>query len=588
MWTRRWGNAKECCGPEDCNKFTEMTRKLPGLEKLPELKLIVSHCTQFHNDEKEEAEKDGDCDDNGCRYRNQEDAEKERHYPPRHVLTPSGEYERESIVDPKCRQGTKVCRKIRGINSSCDGRIWRVDTGASRAFDFEEFASLPAHVQLSRRSSVLRLSPAVASPMVIVADRDLPGEGRDDGFPDRDDRDNRKTYATVEIKHAALEKKDQPLEIHQSGPHNMQVDLWGAPFWMVIHTLSFNYPAHPDDDTKMLYALWMQSLGGVLPCEDARGNYPRHVAKALITMRRQEMGEGDIAKQLIASGVMETRDDFSRFCHQLHVTVSISLGKDTGEWTYKHTQQWYENLRARCLSVKQEAKNASAGKESGCTRSKGNRPKSKCRVVFSHSKKGKGATSSSSSSSSPASLITTTPCSQSFSEQDFASRDGFQTAFWGPLLWLVIHSVSFAAGNEVLESHIEWLLLTGRVLPCRYCRENFAKNCADTLGVEDVKIMRDASAVAARIRQWANQISGPDASSAAAFPFAYFCFSLHNTVRKMLDKTPADFQEIQTLYASFDVKNQTRGQCLHLQVLVCERDDKKAEETFVHTHRPLK
>ena len=61
----------------------------------------------------------------------------------------------------------------------------------------------------------------------------------------------------------------------------------------------------------------------------------------------------------------------------------------------------------------------------------------------------------------------------------YNSKNGFQTLVWGPPTWMSIHITSFNYPPEPTEKDRQnykiWLESMENVLPCRYCRENFAK-----------------------------------------------------------------------------------------------------------------
>ena len=67
-----------------------------------------------------------------------------------------------------------------------------------------------------------------------------------------------------------------------------------------------------------------------------------------------------------------------------------------------------------------------------------------------------------------------------FSEQDYSSGEGFQTPTWGPAAWHMLHTTSFNypvhPTREQKEHYAQWLLLWGKTLPCKYCRDNFVNN----------------------------------------------------------------------------------------------------------------
>ena len=113
---------------------------------------------------------------------------------------------------------------------------------------------------------------------------------------------------------------------------------------------------------------------------------------------------------------------------------------------------------------------------------------------------------------------------------DYNSREGMMTAIWGPMFWSAIHMVSFnyppEPTPEQRAAYREWLLATGRVLPCRYCRENFEANLA-TAGFGDAALeSRDA--------------------------FSRFCYRLHCVVNEMLGKPNAiSFEQVRDRHEAF-------------------------------------
>ena len=67
-----------------------------------------------------------------------------------------------------------------------------------------------------------------------------------------------------------------------------------------------------------------------------------------------------------------------------------------------------------------------------------------------------------------------------FSKKDFNAGDGFVTSIWGPALWHSLHTISFnypvnpTAKDK--QNYRNFMLSLTDILPCRYCRENLAKN----------------------------------------------------------------------------------------------------------------
>ena len=67
-----------------------------------------------------------------------------------------------------------------------------------------------------------------------------------------------------------------------------------------------------------------------------------------------------------------------------------------------------------------------------------------------------------------------------FTTDDYNSGDGMMTSIWGPALWLTIHTISFnypiEPSEEQKKDYYKYFKNLQNVLPCRYCRENYAKN----------------------------------------------------------------------------------------------------------------
>jgi len=67
-----------------------------------------------------------------------------------------------------------------------------------------------------------------------------------------------------------------------------------------------------------------------------------------------------------------------------------------------------------------------------------------------------------------------------FSREDYSSNDGMMTSIWGPPLWHSLHSLSFNfptnPTKQDKKNYAGFLFSLGKVLPCRYCRDNFKDN----------------------------------------------------------------------------------------------------------------
>jgi hypothetical protein len=96
----------------------------------------------------------------------------------------------------------------------------------------------------------------------------------------------------------------------------------------------------------------------------------------------------------------------------------------------------------------------------------------------------------------------------------YDSSEGMTTRVFGPLIWCSLHIISFNYPvNPTLEDkrgYKQYLLSLRKVLPCKYCRENFITNLKAAGFSNDVFKNRDS--------------------------FSRFIYKFHNTVNKMLGK----------------------------------------------------
>ena len=67
-----------------------------------------------------------------------------------------------------------------------------------------------------------------------------------------------------------------------------------------------------------------------------------------------------------------------------------------------------------------------------------------------------------------------------FSDEEFNSDNGMMTAIWGPALWHTLHTISFNYPVNPTQDdktrYYKYFKYLGKVLPCRYCRDNYSKN----------------------------------------------------------------------------------------------------------------
>ena len=88
----------------------------------------------------------------------------------------------------------------------------------------------------------------------------------------------------------------------------MLVSVWGPSQWHFLHTISFNYPIHPNEIQKRKYREYMLNLKYVLPCGKCRKNLIENYKKLPLTMSH-----------------MKSRYTFSKYVYDLHELVNDML-----------------------------------------------------------------------------------------------------------------------------------------------------------------------------------------------------------------------------------------------------------------------
>ena len=68
----------------------------------------------------------------------------------------------------------------------------------------------------------------------------------------------------------------------------------------------------------------------------------------------------------------------------------------------------------------------------------------------------------------------------SLKKSDYENDNGMLTTVWGPSLWHSIHTISFnypvQPTKQEQTDYYKFIMSLEKVLPCKYCRENFSKN----------------------------------------------------------------------------------------------------------------
>lgn len=138
---------------------------------------------------------------------------------------------------------------------------------------------------------------------------------------------------------------------------------------------------------------------------------------------------------------------------------------------------------------------------------------------------------------------------------NYSSKDGFQSAVFGPIFWSAIHMVSFNypvhPSREDKYNYVNWLLSVGNVLPCKYCRDNFVTNLnsAGWNPHDDLSVAIDMNQAILKSRD----------------SFSRFCYTLHDEVNKMLNKTSPPFQEVRYKFELLRAKCMTEKEKLELK-----------------------
>lgn len=125
-----------------------------------------------------------------------------------------------------------------------------------------------------------------------------------------------------------------------------------------------------------------------------------------------------------------------------------------------------------------------------------------------------------------------------FNLEDFNSSDGMLTVIWGPLMWTFLHTMSFNYPvNPTIQQKIHYykfLKYLGKILPCKYCRDNYPKN------LQSLNF------------SFSDNIFGNREN------FSRFIYNLHNQINLMLNKPIyKTFEQVREQYELF------RSRCIN-------------------------
>ena len=123
-----------------------------------------------------------------------------------------------------------------------------------------------------------------------------------------------------------------------------------------------------------------------------------------------------------------------------------------------------------------------------------------------------------------------------FNSNDYNSADGMLTAVWGPGLWHTLHTMSFNYPTNPTKAqkldYFNYLKSLQKVLPCKYCRENYENNIMAAGFKKEIFENRES--------------------------FSRFIYDLHNEVNVMLGKKKyMTYDKVKERYEHF------RSRCLN-------------------------
>jgi hypothetical protein len=98
--------------------------------------------------------------------------------------------------------------------------------------------------------------------------------------------------------------------------------IWGPDAWLFLHTITFNYPDNPNEQDKVNFFTFFDSLKHVLPCEKCKKHY-RENSK-------------DLKENL------NSKDDLVKWLIDIHNQVNIQNNKSV--WSYTDVYNKYQDI----------------------------------------------------------------------------------------------------------------------------------------------------------------------------------------------------------------------------------------------------
>ena len=139
-----------------------------------------------------------------------------------------------------------------------------------------------------------------------------------------------------------------------------------------------------------------------------------------------------------------------------------------------------------------------------------------------------------------------------FTNKDFNSNDGMLTSVWGPVMWHMLHTISFnypvKPTDEQIKDYYRFFKKLKKILPCGTCRDNLSKNYKSLeFGKHYFKNRETLSK---------------------------FVYNLHETLNKMLNKkSNLTYEDVRNKYELL------RARCIDKNVKsACKKDHKGCSE----------
>ena len=112
------------------------------------------------------------------------------------------------------------------------------------------------------------------------------------------------------------------------------VEFFGPCMWKTLHSISFNFPEYPSDETRKNYVDFFRNLGNVIPCPECGRHYSEYIEENPIDATN--------------------RDTLSMWLYKLHESVNLRTKKKSGpsyEQVAEEYSGWNQNKHSRFLAM---------------------------------------------------------------------------------------------------------------------------------------------------------------------------------------------------------------------------------------------